>query len=252
MNMNNATPYDVGFFQRNQPVSLSSAQKIVPFLLEVIKPRSVVDVGCGDGTWLSEFYGCGITDILGLDGDYVTPDQLRIPNQFFQSRDLQRDHQVPRTFDLALSLEVAEHVPQEFATLFVHFLCSLAPVVLFSAAIPGQAGINHVNEQWQSYWADKFAVEDFAPIDCIRPRVWEEPAVAVWYAQNSLLYVRRSFLGQNPALQAFSREKQSMPLNLVHPRLFTRAMERKKRSSRVGLKRRLQEHFRRFQFGKQA
>jgi hypothetical protein len=250
--MSNTTPYDSAFYQRNQTVSLSSAQLVVPFVLEVVNPRSVVDVGCGDGTWLSEFYRQGIEDILGLDGEYVAPDGLLIPHECFEARDLQRNHQVPRTFDLALSLEVGEHLPKESATSFVNFLCRLAPVVLFSAAIPGQAGINHVNEQWQSYWVDKFSAEDFVPVDCIRPRFWQESAVGVWYAQNSLLYARRSLFEQQSKLQALSREKHSFPVDVVHPRLFRRVVERSARASRASFGTRLQEHLRRFQFGKQA
>jgi hypothetical protein len=249
--MDNNTPYTSSFFQRNKTAAFSSAQLIVPFLLEVINPlSSVVDVGCGEGTWLSEFYGHGIEDILGLDGDYVGSESLRIPKQFFEPRDLHHNHKVHRMFDLAMSLEVAEHIPEEFATNFVHFLCMLSPVVFFSAAIPGQVGINHVNEQWQSYWAEKFAAEDYVPVDCIRPLVWEEPAVAVWYAQNSFLYVRRSFIRENLKLLALSNQYQSLQLNVVHPRLFSRTIERGKRSKNSGVKGRLKKHFRYFQLGK--
>lgn len=249
--MNNTTPYDSDFFRRNHTVSLSSAQRIVPLLLESINPQSVVDVGCGDGTWLSEFYNRGIKDILGLDGDYVGREKLLIPNELFQARDLRSNHEIPRTFDLALSMEVAEHLPKEIASAFVQFLCKLAPVVLFSAAIPGQTGVNHVNEQWQSYWVDQFATQEFAAVDCIRPQVWTQPQVAVWYAQNTMLYIRKTFLARHSKLEALSHQTKGFPVDLVHPRLFTRALERNARSRRRGVGTRLRRYLRCF-FGSRS
>src|SRR6185437_3265527 len=95
---------------------------------------------------------------------------------------------VGRRFDLACSLEVAEHLPRERASDFVGLLTRSAPIVLFSAAIPGQGGNHHINEQWQSYWSELFRSRSFQAFDCIRPIVYGNPAVDWWYRQNTIVY----------------------------------------------------------------
>ena len=79
--------------------------------------------------------------------------------------------------------------------MLVASLTDLAPIVLFSAAIPGQGGEAHINEQWQDYWAERFAKKGYVTVDCIRPRVWTNPQVQYWYAQNMLLYVQGDQMG---------------------------------------------------------
>ena len=96
------------------------------------------------------------------------------------------------TCDLAICLEVAEHLTPAAGARLVKTLCSVAPVVLFSAAIPAQGGTNHINEQWQSHWADEFAAHGFDCFDPIRPEIWNDRDVFPWYRQNILLFVSRS------------------------------------------------------------
>src|SRR5205085_11975533 len=107
----------------------------------------------------------------------------------FRAIDLREPFELPRTFDLAVSLEVAEHLPASSASAFVESLTRLAPAVLFSAAVPHQGGWNHLNEQWPQYWAEIFARHGFFPVDCLRERFWDRPNVRWWYAQNMVLYL---------------------------------------------------------------
>src|SRR5205823_14322324 len=133
-------------------LTYSSAREVVPLILQLMPVISVCDVGCGDGTWLRVFRDEGVTDVVGIDGEYMTKDLLQVPLANFQPMYLRQQISVQRSFDLAISLEVAEHLPESRATTFIKDLTRLAPVVLFSAAIPGQGGRDHVNEQWQTYW----------------------------------------------------------------------------------------------------
>ncbi len=94
----------------------------------------------------------GEEDAVGIDGNYIDMDAIQIPKHFFQSLDLTTDLAVQRQFDLAICLGVCEHLPKAKSLSVVDFLVGSAPVVLFSAAIPGQGGVNHINEQWQSFW----------------------------------------------------------------------------------------------------
>src|SRR5690606_7975348 len=146
---------------------------------------------------------------------------LKIPAANFRRAPLDQPLDVKRRFDLAISLEVAEHLPAERAAGFVVELVALAPVVLFSAAIPGQGGVNHINEQWPAYWASLFDRMGFAPIDIFRQAIWNDNRVAWWYKQNLVLYVDRSVLPRFPQLAARTITPSEL-LPLVHPEPWQR------------------------------
>src|SRR5258705_8862260 len=134
--------YSREFYERHQAGMMNSAEQIVPILLKLIAPRSVVDVGCGAGAWLSIWERHGVSDILGIDGDYVDRSFLQIPQEKFLPADLKQAVRIDRKFDLVVSLEVAEHLPSDCAEQFVDSLTSLGKGVLFSAAVPFQGGFN--------------------------------------------------------------------------------------------------------------
>jgi SAM-dependent methyltransferase len=218
------TLYDSAFYAGQSDGSVRSARIIVPMLLAHVQPRSVVDVGCGIGTWLRAFQEAGVTDVDGYDGDYVDQATLMIDRSRFHPADLRGAWQLPRRYDLAVSLEVAEHLPRQDAEAFVRRLTNAAPMVLFSAAIPGQGGTGHLNEQWQDYWRALFRDEDFLPVDLIRPQIWGLDEVEFWYQANIILFCSRSFLAEHPDLVPLP---ETLTLNRVHPTLYdtTRAMD---------------------------
>lgn len=197
---------------------LDSAALVVPMVLEFVPAASVVDIGCGIGTWLTEFKAAGVQDYLGVDGDYVSPDQLLIDRERFVPCDLSQPLGLDRRFDLASCLEVAEHLPAASAPTLVDSLVRLSPAVLFSAAIPHQPGSHHVNEQWPEYWHALFAQRDYVAVDALRRQLWRKTDVARWYRQNLLFFVDRRALPRYPHLQAvFEADGDVPPLSLVHP-----------------------------------
>lgn len=198
----------------NDPIR-ASAEIIAPLLLELTAAQSVLDVGCGSGIWLKAFQDRG-RQIRGLDGDYIDRASLLIPPERFQSADLAKPFDAASA-DLAICLEVAEHLPESAAEGFVDSLVNSAPVIFFSAAIPGQGGMGHVNEQWPSYWKAKFAARGYCAFDSVRRKVWAREDVLYWYAQNPLLYVRQSELGRYPLLVA---EPQDLLVDVIHPRRY--------------------------------
>ncbi|QEH34353.1 hypothetical protein OJF2_28900 [Aquisphaera giovannonii] len=222
--------YDSEFFSGHLAESLRSARAVVPYVVSLLSPQSVIDLGCGVGTWLRAFEEQGVTSFLGLDGDYVDLDALEIPRDRFLPRDLTRPTGVTDRFDLAMSLEVAEHLPPEWAPHFVDELVGLSDAVLFSAAIPSQGGTNHINEQWQSYWRDLFVERGYRPVDCLRPRFWSDPNVTPWYRQNAFLYLKKSLLERRPDLQAEAERLSVIPFDCVHPELFESVLELRERS----------------------
>jgi SAM-dependent methyltransferase len=147
-------PYDAAFYDIIRDGCLRSARRVVPLVLAAVHASRVVDVGCGEGAWLSVFKEAGCT-VRGVDGDYVDRRRLLIDEDEFVGHDLTEGFDLGR-FDLAVCLEVAEHLEAPFADQLVATLVRHAPVVLFSAAIPGQGGVGHVNEQWPAFWVEKF------------------------------------------------------------------------------------------------
>ena len=213
-------PYSEDYYTNRQAGVMRSADVIVPMIMEWVQPASVLDVGCGMGGWLATFARHGVRDFLGTDGDYVDRTRLVIPQDQFVPRDLSHPLRLGRTFDLVVSLEVAEHLPERSAVGFVESLTSLGPIVLFSAAIPLQGGRGHVNEQWPRYWAEMFAGHDYVAVDCVRRRVWENDDVQWWYAQNTILYVRRDQLANSAALKRELDAAPPPPASLVHPKQY--------------------------------
>lgn len=175
--------------------TVNAAEAVVDLLLPQLPPvRSAVDLGCGHGHWLAAFLRRGVTEVLGLDGDYIDRRQLVIPSDRFQSARLDCPVTVPGRFDLAMSLEVAEHIPAAAGDCLVGLLCQAAPVVLFSAAIPGQAGDHHINARPHRYWRDQFAAQGFVALDFVRPAIWHREDILLCYRQNILVFARETIL----------------------------------------------------------
>jgi hypothetical protein len=206
--------YSPSFFKNQKKGSNQSAKEVVPLLITLIHPKNIVDIGCGIGTWLSEFDELNIKDYLGVDGDWVEKDMLLIPHKNFLSKDLQKPLRLKRRFDMVVSLEVAEHIPEQSADIFVRSLTALSDVVVFSAAIPKQGGTNHLNEQWQSYWAEKFLHEGYVAVDYLRPLIWGNKLISLWYKQNVIIYFNKKTLKRYPNLHAVANISS---LDIVHP-----------------------------------
>ncbi len=172
----------------------------------------VIDVGCGVGTFLCAAKAHGATHIMGLDGDWVNRSELVISSTAFQSVDLTKLPPINETYDLAINLEVAEHLPLESAEHFIQWLCNLAPVILFSAAIPGQGGVGHQNEAWLSYWVGLFEKWGFRPLDLIRPVIWDDKNIHFWYRQNTVIFIKNTKPNQI--------RSTNIPIDIVHPELL--------------------------------
>ncbi len=199
-----------------------SAETILSVALAKIPPvSSAIDIGCGLEIWLKTVLKLNNqkVDILGIDGPWIKPDWLVIPKEKFLAIDFSLETpRIDRKYDIAISLEVAEHLPPEKAGVFISFLTSTSDFVLFSAAIPFQGGTNHLNERWQAYWADLFEQKGYVPIDLIRPTLWNDDKISIHYRQNTILYVRKERAKEIKAPSLHDRQI----LSLVHPELYTK------------------------------
>lgn len=196
-----------------------SADVIVPMVMARFAPARVVDLGCGAGDWLAAFLRHGARDVQGYDGPWVPASSLRIPATAFTAIDFHMSLPSISRCDLAMSLEVAEHVDREAAARCIEFLCRASDVVLFSAAIPGQGGHGHINEQYQDRWIAQFEAQGYGAFDLIRPAIWMDARVSWWYQQNVLIFA-------NAAGQArFGLQPQAFMANVVHPALYEKNMD---------------------------
>jgi hypothetical protein len=213
--------YSKAFYESRHEKTTYSATTILSILLQRIPAvHSAVDVGCGVGTWLAALREKGVKDIQGLDGRWVDQDLLAIPRTCFKQVDLsQAAIELPHRYDLAISLEVAEHLPADRATYFVSSLTALSDYVLFSAATPFQGGVNHINEQWQHYWVELFGGLNYAVHDFIRPKIWNDKNIPFWYRQNILLFSNQEKANE-ARLDSTAADVWSMPLDIVHPDLY--------------------------------
>ena len=187
-----------------------------------ISPKSVIDVGCGYGYFLHEAKQLwSINKAIGIDGPWIEKEHLQIPQKEFLEYDLQdatliKKCQFSHNFDLAVSFEVAEHLDKSFAKNFVEFLTSLSDIIIFSAAIPGQGGQGHVNEQWPSFWVNIFKRYNYKPFDILRERIWHNQYIEIWLRQNILLFAKEDSYLYND-LQS---QKLSNYIDIVHPEFF--------------------------------
>ncbi len=213
----NSNETAVRYIHEETEHNLQSPKIIVPELIARFNPRSVVDVGCGIGTFLKVFKDCGVADVTGVDGKWVDRKKLMIGQKEFVEKDLELPIGLDRTFDLVLCLEVAEHLAEKSADTIVESLTGLGKTIVFSAATDKQGGQNHINEQSFPYWKAKFEARGYQVIDFFRPLFWNERKIQWWYKQNMFLVIHES-VDARPFRNA---KKEFSPDHVViHPDLY--------------------------------
>ena len=189
--------YRTDFYRLLACFAVRPAHRVLPEVAAALPIRSVVDFGCGHGAWLSVWAAIGVS-VTGVDGPYVDKHRLLIDAKDFYAGDLAAPISLARQFDLVQSLEVSEHLPAAKAGQFVDTLTAHGPCVLFSAAVPGQGGENHLNEQPADYWRAIFRERGYAAVDYLRPLIFRDKRIARWYRYNILLYVRDDMISSLP------------------------------------------------------
>ena len=185
------TPYDSAFYAEHVNGSLAAARAVSSIVCMQGLPSSVIDLGCGVGTWLKAFEEQGSTRLVGVDGPWVDREAFLCATGTLYAKDLREPVEGLGIFDLAMSLETAEHLPETSADIFVDSLVGLAPVILFSAAFKGQTGADHINEQPEEYWIAKFNSRGYEMRDNIRPIIKDMSDIPWWYRHNIIMFYRR-------------------------------------------------------------
>lgn len=214
--------YNHIFYQNRNQETYHSAKTILSIIFELIPQiQSVLDVGCGVGTWLKVSKELGASSCFGYEGEWFDKKNLVVEEEFVSLVNFEK-LQINKTVDLLINLEVAEHLNEKCAEAFIGELVKASSYILFSAAIKGQGGNHHYNEQWQSYWMSLFEKFGFVAIDCIRPKIWEDKNIPFWYKQNIFFYVKK---GDVAKLNFINPSAASIP-NIVHPELFEKTLKR--------------------------
>jgi SAM-dependent methyltransferase len=200
--------------------NMVAPREIAPVIYGWFSPTSVIDIGCGLGTFLKAFKEQGVTKILGIDGPWCNQELLseNIDLSEFAMKNIETALGIEERFDLLVCLEVAEHLTPNRADSFVAELVQISDVILFSAAIPGQGGDHHYNEQWIDYWKVKFENHGYEMRDVLRPLFWHNKKVYYWYRQNMVLFLR--YPNQHPQIETLV---QNTITNIVHPELLDKA-----------------------------
>jgi len=204
--------------------SIAAAKTILPLVFDIFEIDSVLDVGCGAGTWLAAARGQGASSLTGIEGEWARewPKQEILPLSEFElvTQNLEDRFDLGRTYDLTICLEVAEHLTPMRAESLVNDLCSSSKRVLFAAAIPLQGGSNHLNEQWPSFWAKFFLKRGYTAVDFIRGRIWRDTSIPYWYRQNTILFVSDDQRDTTQMTVSLPAVMYLEALDLVHPELY--------------------------------
>lgn len=209
------SPYTPKFFRGNARSAMRSARPVLQILFDLYSPHSIVDIGCGSGGWLAEAERLGADVVRGYDGPWADPRVYSSPTIDFVPVDLEKSgFEHDRRYDLAMSVEVAEHLSESRADFVVDALCAASDVVLFGAAIPYQGGVHHIHEVPQKFWIEKFRDRGYEPFDIIRPVVWDNTEVQYWFRQNTLVYVKE---GSDALDRAKLRAMEHPIWDVVHP-----------------------------------
>jgi SAM-dependent methyltransferase len=198
--------------------NLDSPSIIVPVIINLLEPSSVVDLGCGIGTFLHLFKKHGVNRVLGIDGKWANKELLKkylSENEFYEAN-IENKIEINEKFDIAICLEVAEHIDSTFADNIVSSLTNLSDIIIFAAAIPNQGGQNHVNEQYPKYWESKFNKLGYMFIDCFRDIFWDNKNVFWWYRQNMFLVVKE---GTEINIENIINDKNQAQ-SRIHPELY--------------------------------
>ncbi|MBI4657886.1 MAG: class I SAM-dependent methyltransferase [Verrucomicrobia bacterium] len=185
--------YGEAFFDRHVPWQQEYGA-VADILASSIPFSSSLDLGCGSAGLLARLHDLG-KDVCGLDGSSAalaaTPQTIR---PFVRLQDLRKPIRLG-PFDLVICTEVAEHLKPHYADRLIKSICvSSRGRVFFTAAVPGQGGIGHLNEQPLGYWVQKFHAQGYQldealtlllhrKLSAVTRRIW-------WLARNATIFER--------------------------------------------------------------
>lgn len=194
--------YGDNFYKSVSLRAEETADQVINTLSSIsLQMKSIKDIGCGSGIWLKKFNEIGqFQQILGFDLIGAIEKDARSFDEkiTFEAIDFENvvENIFPKT-DLSLFLEVAEHLTENTAKKIIKFICETSNMVIFSAAIPGQGGYNHINEQLMSYWVKQIEINQFVVFDIFRKEMSKYKNLPFYYRNNIVLAISRKYYEQH-------------------------------------------------------
>lgn len=183
--------YNDDFYTYQKNEGITHGMIILGFFNKYFNFNSIVDFGCGTGNFLGAALEMGIKDIVGIDGDYVDKKYLVFPEENFKNFNLAEDKiDLKKKYDVAICLEVLEHIDAKFEDNAVDNIVRHADTLLISAGHPGQGGTNHINEKPASHWVKKFTDRGYDFIE-VRGHFWDNEKIPTWYRANLLFFYKK-------------------------------------------------------------
>ena len=202
--------YDNEFYTTLNKSSEVAADIYIEYLFKYFRPGSVADIGCGHAAWLKASKKYGSSKHTGVDGIWNDGKLIQELGFKFVCKNLDIMDESIEQHDLAISLEVAEHLKPESSD-----------VILFSAAFTNQGGTNHINERNPSFWGNLFSERDYVAFDLFREKFWGDERVGFWYRQNCFLYCKKGSPHYYELIKQNIRVVENLDfLDCVHPSLF--------------------------------
>jgi hypothetical protein len=129
------------------------------FFIKNNKIKSLVDFGCGMGDYTKSFLSIEGIKCDAFDGNPNTP---ILTNGIASVLDLSKDFDLEKKYDCVLTLEVGEHLPEEYESIFLNNICKHTnKFVVLSWAIEGQGGDGHVNCKNNDYIIQQMKLRNF-------------------------------------------------------------------------------------------
>jgi len=170
---------------------LQSALIIANSIKREFSPMTLIDVGCGTGVLLMELKKQDV-QVMGLEYSTSALKYCQARGLNVVKFDLESDETVTTGMvDVCVSTEVAEHLPSTSAEKYVDLLTQISSTVVMTAAPPGQGGTDHVNEQPNEYWVEKFHHRKFYFDHALTLKFrqeWKKENVVSWYYENVMVF----------------------------------------------------------------
>lgn len=181
------------YAKRRKDPYRSETNHIGEVFKDEFSPENVIDFGCAIGTYLEPFYENNI-EIQGIDANEGAFNHAVVPTKYLEHHDLREKYDSEKKYDLVISIEVAEHIPEKFSDTFVETLCNTSKeYIVMTAAPPGQGGTHHVNEKPREYWIDLFEKRDFnhqkKNVEELRNKISVDD---VWHVKKNLFVFKKA------------------------------------------------------------
>ncbi len=186
--------YSLNYYKQINEEEGEQARRLADILIWKYDPQSVIDIGCATGLYLKPFLDLGIK-VTGVDNapHAISDKVLQIPRQAILLRDITKQS-IKKRADLAICLEVLEHIPAQGAPAAITHLIETSDTIIFSAAQPGQGGEGHINCQPKEYWQGIFDAKGFKrdQIDELYLRIIIASGYHMGWLINNLMVLKKA------------------------------------------------------------